>query len=476
MTPKSRCGSAGGRWIALGVAGASAMIAGCSSRAGAERVPPPEVVVRVVEARRMTVPIMAEGIATTTALQEVSIRARVRGFLKEIHFKEGQDVKADQLLFVIDEEPFKAKVAEDRAKLEQAEASLKKARESKAREVAAAQLTVDDTALTLSKVEEERQIALYKRNATTPQDVDRYVANRKRNEAQVEADKANLEQAKADFETNIKAAEANVDAAKAQLQQSEIDLGYCRMFSPIDGRIGLAEVKVGNLVGTPAGGPVSAALGGQQYTELAVVRQLDPMGVDIQAPSRVLDRAARLVDQGLAVDIYRPGLEGEEDIHFKGKVAVIDNSINSTTSTFQMRAEVANPARTILPGEYVKVNAKVGEVKDAVVVPEQAVVESQAGPTVYTVDAKGTVAVVPVRATFTHEGLRVLESGLQPGQQVIVEGLPLVRNGMTVKTKPASPDDLTGPAGAPTSPGAAAPAPATGKAPAEKPAGTKPKT
>ena len=87
-----------------------------------------------------------------------------------------------------------------------------------------------------------------------------------------------------------------------------------------------------------------------------------------------------------------------------------------------------------------KADAKVGEVQDAIVVPEQAVVETQAGPTVYTVDEQGKVAVVPVRATFTHEGLRVLESGLQPGQQVIVEGLQLVRTGMTVKTRPASPD------------------------------------
>ena len=87
----------------------------------------------------MTVPIMAEPIGTTTALQEASIRARVRGFLKEIHFQEGGDVKAGQLLFVIDEEPFKAKLAEAQAALQQAEAALKKARDSKAREVAAAQ-------------------------------------------------------------------------------------------------------------------------------------------------------------------------------------------------------------------------------------------------------------------------------------------------------------------------------------------------
>ena len=118
--------------------------------------------------------------------------------------------------------------------------------------------------------------------------------------------------------------------------------------------------------------------------------------------------------------------------------------INPTTSTFLIRGEIANAEKILLPGEYVKANAKVGEARDAVVVPEQAVVESQAGPTVYTVDPQGKVTIVPVRATYTHEGLRVLESGLEPGQQVIVEGLQLVRTGMTVKTRPAPLDTSTG--------------------------------
>ena len=270
----------------------------------------------------------------------------------------------------------------------------------------------------------------------------------RRTAAQVEANRASLEQAKADYETSILAAQAEVDGAKARVYDAEIDLSYCRMSSPIDGRVGLAEVKLGNLVGPAAAG------GGADYTELAVVRQLDPMGVDIPVASRYLDRVARLIASGLPVEVFRPGLEGEEARRFPGKATVIDNTIDPTTSTFLIRAEVANPEKTILPGEYVKVNAKVGEARDAIVVPEQAVVETQAGPTVYTVDPQGKVAVAPVRATFTHEGLRVLESGLQPGQQVIVEGLQLVRTGMTVKTRPASPDAPTGPEGPPsTTPG-----------------------
>ena len=100
-----------------------------------------------------------------------------------------------------------------------------------------------------------------------------------------------------------------------------------------------------------------------------------------------------------------------------------------------------------------KADVKVGEARDAVVVPEQAVIETQAGPAVYTVDGQGKVAVVPVRATITYEGLRVLESGLEPGQAVIVEGLQLVRAGMTVKAEPAPADAFRVPGPGPAATG-----------------------
>jgi RND family efflux transporter MFP subunit len=392
----------------------------------------------------MTVPVMVEPIGTTRALQEVSIRARVRGLLKEIHFQEGAEIKKGQLLFVIDDEPFQAKLADAQAALEQAEAALKKAQDSKAREVAQAQVTVGQSMLALAEVEERREQLLYKRNASTLEDVQRRKAMRQKDAAQLEANKASLEQANADYETAIIAARADVAGAKARVTDARIDLSYCRMSSPIDGRIGLAEVKLGNLVGPATGG------GSGDYTELGVVRQLDPMGIDIQASSRYLDRVTRLIVQGLPVEVFRPGLDGEEARRHRGKATVIDNTIDPSTSTFLVRAEVANPEKSLLPGEYVKVDAKVGEVGDAVVVPEQAVIETQSGPAVYTVDGQGKVAVVPVRATITYEGLRVLESGVEPGQNVIVEGLQLVRAGLTVKAEPAPADAFRVPGPGPT--------------------------
>ena len=420
-------------WVAPGAVLVLVMSPGCSPKVGAARTPPPPVVT-VVEARRMAVPVMAEPIGTTRALQEVSIRARVRGFLKEIHFVEGADVKAGQLLFVIDEEPFKARLAEAQAALDQAEAALKRAQDSKAREVAQSQLKVGEAQLTLAEVEERREQQLFQRKASSLEDVQRKQALRMKDAAQVEASKASLEQANADFETNAVAAQADVAGAKARVIDAQIDLSYCRMSSPIDGRIGLALVKLGNLVGPAAGG------GGSDYTELAVVRQLDPMGIDVQVSSRYLDRVTRLITQGLPVDVYRPGIEGEQQSRLRGKATVIDNTVDPLTSTFKVQAEVPNTEKSLLPGEFVKADVKVGEVKEAVVVPEQAVVETQAGPTVYVVDKQGKVTVVNVRATITYEGLRVVESGLEPGQTVIVEGLQLVRSGMIVKAEPAPSD------------------------------------
>lgn len=427
-----------GWWIAAASAFASAAITGCSPRASAERVPPPAIV-SVVEARRMTVPVLAEPIGTTRALQEISVRARVRGFLQSIHFKEGADVKAGQLLFVIDEEPFKAKVAEAQASLEQAEAALKKARDSKAREIATAQLALSKALLALSAVEERREQILLKRQASSIEDVQRKQAIHQKDAAQVDADKASLDQTLADFDTNILSAQADVAGAKARLSDARIELGYCRMSSPIDGRVGMAQVKIGNLVG-----PATSA-GSADFTELATIRQLDPMGLDFQVPSKYLDRATRMIAQGLLVEVYRPGIEGEADRRYSGKVTTIDNTIDSTTSTVKVQAEVPNPEKSLLPGEYVKGDVKVGEARDVVVVPEQAVIETQAGPRVYTVDGQGKVAVAAVQATFTYRGLRVLESGVEPGQKVIVEGVQLVRAGSTVKTVAAAPE----PGGAP---------------------------
>jgi RND family efflux transporter MFP subunit len=404
-------------------------LAGCQERTAQEK--PNPTIVGVVESRRMTVPELAEPNGTTRALEDVSIRARVRGFLTERHFEEGSNVKKGQLLFVIEEEPYKIALQSAQARQAEADAALKKVERSKSREVAAAQLALDDAQLLLAQLEERRSRALLARNAASREDEDRAEANLKKAQAQVEADRANYEQAKSDYDVNILSARAQLDEARAAVRNAELDLGYTRMYAPFDGRIGEAKVKVGNLVGptTP---------GGSDDTVLATVQMLDPMGVDVQVSSRYLDRATASIREGLTFRLTRPGLAGTQEHPYPGSCYFIDNTIDPSTSTFLVKGKIPNPQETLLPGEYVKLRIIVDQLKDAVVVPEQAVIQTQRGPTVYIVDRNRKVAVQEVEAApQAYQGLRAITKGLDAGVPVIVEGLQSIRPGDEVKTVPA---------------------------------------
>lgn len=404
-------------------------LSGCQKTVA--NAPPPAPTVGVVESRRMSVPVEVTPNGTTRALEDVTIRARVRGFLTERHFAEGAMVKKGQLLLVIDEEPYQVAVQSARARQAEAEAVLRKAEESKAREVSAAQLDLDRAMLVLAQLQERRNRSLVSRNAGTAEDLDKTEADRKRWESQVEADRANLDQAKADYDVGIASARAQVSAARAAVRDAELNLGYCRMYAPIDGRIGEARVKVGNLVG-----PDSA--GGGAFTDLATIQQLDPMGVDVRLSSRDLDRITSLVQGGLAVSLTRPGPSGPLEHPHEGRGYFIDNTVDETTSTFLVKARFPNPGGKLLPGEYVKVRMVVDRLQDAVVVPAPSVVESDSGTIVHVVDDQGKVAVRRVVAGQTYDGLRVISKGLDAGASVIVDGLQMIRPGLPVKTEPAA--------------------------------------
>jgi membrane fusion protein (multidrug efflux system) len=411
------------------VAAALLAIGGCAKPASPAAPPPP--VVGVVESRRMSVPVMVTPNGTTRSLEQVTVRARVRGFLTERHFEEGATVKRGQLLFVIDEEPYQVALQSARARLAEAESALRKSEAFRGREVAAAQVDLDQAQLSLARIQEHRFQLLLKRNAGSVEDLDKAAAERKRWEAQVEADRANLEQAAATFDVGIAAAKAQVEAARAAVRDAELNLGYCRMVAHIDGRIGEAKVKVGNLVGADASG-------GGAFTDLATIHQLDPMGVDIRLSSRDLDRIRGLVDRGLPVRLARTGTSGDREHPEAGTCYFIDNAIDETTSTFLAKARFPNPGGALLPGEYVKLRLEIDRLDDAVVVPAPSVMETETGPVVYTVDGGGKAAIRNVEAARSFEGLRVITKGLDAGVPVIAEGLQSIRPGIAVKAEAAA--------------------------------------
>jgi len=377
----------------------------------------------------MDVPVIATPNGTTTAMESVTIRARVRGFLTERHFEEGSTVKKGDLLLVIEEEPYKVALDTALAKLAEAKAALQKAEQSKVRETSAAKLALDEAQLNLKRIEERRARVLLSRSAGSQEELDQAEADRKQFEAQVEADRAALEQAKSDYEVGILAAKAQLEAAQAGVRDAELNLSYCRMTAPIDGRIGQALVKVGNLVGPgPEGG---------SYTDLATIQQLDPIAVDIPTSSRYLAKATELVQQGLPVRLNHPGMEGDEEHPYVGECYFVDNFIDPTTSTFLVKARIPNPHGSLLPGEYVKLRMEVDSLEDAIVVPASAVMETESGPVVYMVE-DGKVAIQRVEAGLTmYQGLRVITGGLEAGVPIIVEGLQLIRPGIPVQTQPA---------------------------------------
>lgn len=396
---------------------AAAVVCGCNATAPPRReAAAPRVT--VVVSKRMTLPILVNPIGTTRALEDVTIRARVKGFLKEKHFRDGGMVRPGQLLLVIDPIPFELQLKEAEARLQAARATLAKAQSSKDPEVSKAQVELDRAQSLLDQVEERRERSLLARRAASQEDYDKADAQLKKSTAQMAADQAKLEQSRADYDINIDNAKAQVLAAEASVEDAKVNLGYTKMYAPIAGRIGELKVKVGNLVGDG------------NATELVTIQQLDPMGLDFRPAARYLPDATALLSKGLAVRLL---VEGERLHPQVGKASFIDNTVDSTTSTFLMRAEVPNPDGSLLPGQYIRAELSIGEYVDAVVVPEQAVVEGQEGSRVFVVGPDKKVSAVKVVPLDQMRGLRVLESGLEPGRAVVVEGIQLVRPDQAVE-------------------------------------------
>lgn len=424
---------AGGRWRGLaagyGLAGLAAIVTmGCAGRA-AQPEQRPAPLVTVVKAELRDMPIVVEAIGTTRALNEVTVRSRVAGFLEQGPpelFQEGSDVSKGQLLLVIDEAPFQAARDSAKATLDQNEAELAAAKDSKEVAIHQAQLLVSQARQFYAQVQERRAQQLYARNAITREEYDEKKADLMQADADVQAKRADLDQAGVTFSSNIALSEAKVAKAKADLTQAELDLSYCRMSSPIDGRAGELQVKLGNYVGKYAG------TSGGESGSLLMVEQLDPMGIDFRPSSRFLPAITGLVKGGLTCKLF---VQGERPFPHDGKLIFLDNTVDPTTSTFLLRASVPNPDKTLLPGDYVRTRTTIGTYEQVVVVPEPAVVETQSGPSVFVVDQSSVVTRVPIKRLDTHEGLVAVEAGLEPGQQVVVKGTPLIRSGQPVRVE-----------------------------------------
>jgi RND family efflux transporter MFP subunit len=333
--------------------------------------------VGVIDIQQKEVPLSRDYVATTVSPQEVEIRARVEGFLLEQPFIEGADVKERDLIFVIDEQPFKAKLDE-----------------------AQGQLARDEAQLTFANDQVKRYAPLAKKEYITQDDFENY-------------------------QTKAKEAKAVVESDRAAVEQARLNLGYCRMYSPLSGRIGQSFVDVGNLVGAVTN------------TKLATIVQLDPIYVYFSpGEQEIHDILAQRAKGDLEVEILFA--DGTKFPH-RGKVDFIDNMVDAKTSTVTMRAVVPNPEKTLLPGIYVQARLFLGTIPNAVLVPERAVAEDQVGKYVFIVNEEDVVQQQHIKLGDRFDDTRLVKEGLTPGQRVVLEGLQFVKPGLQVTPLPAGP-------------------------------------
>jgi membrane fusion protein (multidrug efflux system) len=397
--------------------GAAAFLAACGqsaappAAAGGQTPPPAQV--GVVTVARGTVGLVTELPGRTEASRVAQVRARVAGILQSKQFTEGSEVRANQTLFQIDAAPFKAVLASAQASLARAEANLGSA-----------------------KAQAERYKPLAEAHAISEQELIVAVAAQK-------------------------LAEADVAAAKAAILSAQINVGYATVTTPISGRIGRALVTEGALVGQG------------EATQLALVQQINPMYINFTQPVADVLRLRAAIASGALKTAggsesaqVRIVLDDGSVYPIAGKLLFSDLSVDPTSGQITLRAEVPNPKGVLLPGMYVRAQLQQSAVAGAMLLPQQAVQRSQQGDTVKVVGADGMVQTRPVKIGTGKDGQWVVLSGLQDGEQVVVDGFQKMMGKAPVKPVPWTPG-----AAAPATPAGAASAPAAaGSAPAAAPA------
>ena len=332
--------------------------------------------VRVTAAERRDVPVALHAIGNVEAYQTVTLRSRVDGRLAEVRFKEGDEVRTGDLLFVIDPGPFQAA-------LDQAQANLAKA-EAEAANAA---------------VQERRMATLVKSGIISRDEWDR-------------------------ARTAAETAAASVEAAKAAVENARLQLGFCYITSPLDGRIGRLLVNQGNLVKT-------------NDTELAIVNQMKPIYVSFTVPEKDLPAIRRWnAEHPLATQAAFPAGGGEP---IAGELSFVDNRVDTATGTVLLKAVFSNGDEALWPGQFVNVTLTLTTQHDAVVVPAATVQAGQEGSYLFVVKPDGTVDYRPVKIERTEGGDAVVASGVEPGERVVTTGFVRLAPGVKVTVEGAAP-------------------------------------
>jgi membrane fusion protein (multidrug efflux system) len=368
-----------GLWFPLCLA---LLLTGCSKEE--VKAPPAPVEVPVIKVEPQTVPVATSFVAQVESSHQVEIMARVNGFLDKINYREGDVVKKGQTLFLMDQKPFLAQVEAARGALANTKAQLWTAQAN------------------LNRI--QPLVAL---DAASKSDLDNAIGA-------------------------VKSAEAAVHSAQARVDNAELNLGYTVIKAPVTGVSGQALVREGTYLTAGPGG------------HLSYVAQLDPIWVNFSVSQNQMAAARQKEAAGLLVQPpnkeYRVDLElSEGDIYpHSGKLSFVDPSFNTETGTFLVRAELPNPEARLQPGMFVKATATGATRLNALVVPQRAVQQTANGHVVFVVSSQGTAEIRPVVVGDWVGQDWVIESGLNPGEQVITDGFQRIAPGMPVKVTAAA--------------------------------------
>jgi multidrug efflux system membrane fusion protein len=392
--------------VVLSLAGLSAcFFTGCANKAqqSFDRPPAP---VSVSVAIAQDVPTYLDAIGKTVAREVVSIQPQVSGRITKIHFTDGADVKKGGLLFTIDTRPFEASLRQAEANVSRDKALKKQAEANLARDIAQAKW---------GEVQVNRYRKLVEQGVVAREQYEQLRADSDSLNANTDADRA-----------AVRSADEAIKVDMAAVESAKVQLSYCYIRSPIDGRAGQRLVDVGNVVnpGGSSGGNSGSAGSGNSSSgsgnALLVIERLDPIYADFTISQNNLAEVQQQMRAGrLSAEVRLPDTADEAVI---GQLTFLNNVVENTTGTVNLRATIPNAGHRFWPGRFVNIRLVLNTIHQAVLVPATAPQMSAKGSFVYVVKQDSTAEQRPVSLGQRQGDLVVVENGVQPGEQVVING------------------------------------------------------
>jgi multidrug efflux system membrane fusion protein len=358
---------------------AIALISGCTKPQAAPPARPPTTI-SVGKVSQKTEPVEVTAVGNVEAISTVSIRAQVPGEVQDVHFKEGDFVKKGQVLLTIDPRPYEAALA-------QAKATLAR----------------DKATGLYNRAQAVRYKSLFDQGVVPAEQVD-------------------------SFTSAADASDALQNADEAAIKTAELNLEFCTITSPIDGRTGTIMVKAGNLVKVAD-------------VPIVIINQVNPIYVNFTVPQQYWPDIKGTVDRG-ALHVMAT-IPQDQGAPVQGTLTFVDNNVDAATGTIHLRGTFDNSQNRLWPGLFVSILLTLSSQPNATVVPSQSVVSTQEGSYVYVVKANNTVEQRPIVPARTVKGETVIDKGLQPGETIVTDGQVNLIPGARIEIKKgtAAPDD-----------------------------------